>query len=218
VHTGGIDHTVIGVVPTGKYLRLGEDPTSFMYFPEAQHFDAGRWIMIRTTGDPSAFIPTLRAEVAAIDAEMPLADVRTMEAHLGVALLPARLTGAVLGIFGLLGLGLAAIGIYGVMAYAVSQRTREIGIRMAIGAGRGDVVRLLMKQGLVLVVAGVVVGLSLAVVAAKLASSQLYGSGGFDFLTFAAVPVVLMIVAAVAIFIPSTKASGLDPVVALRRD
>jgi predicted permease len=218
VHTGGIDHTVIGVVPTGKYLRLGEDPTSFMYFPEAQHFDAGRWIMIRTTGDPSAFIPTLRAEVAAIDAEMPLADVRTMEAHLGVALLPARLTGAVLGIFGLLGLGLAAIGIYGVMAYAVSQRTREIGIRMAIGAGRGDVVRLLMKQGLVLVVAGVLVGLSLAVVAAKLASSQLYGSGGFDFLTFAAVPVVLMIVAAVAIFIPSTKASGLDPVVALRRD
>ena len=100
VHTGGADHTVIGVVPTGKYQRLGEDPTAFMYFSQAQEFDAGRFIQVRTTGDPAAFIPTLRAEVAAIDADMPLSDVRTMDAHLGIALLPARLTGAVLGIFG----------------------------------------------------------------------------------------------------------------------
>jgi predicted permease len=218
VHTGGADHTVIGVVPTGKYERLGEDPMSYMYFAQAQHFDAGRWIQIRTAGDPSAFIPTLRAEIAAIDADMPLADVRTMDAHLGIALLPARLTGAVLGIFGLLGLGLAAIGIYGVMAYAVAQRTREIGIRMAIGAGRGDVIRLLMRQGLGLVVSGMVIGLILAIGAAKLASSQLYGSGGFDILTFAAVPAVLIGVAALAIWIPSRRASGLDPVVALRRE
>jgi predicted permease len=218
VRTAGSDHAVIGVVPTGKYKRLGEDPLSYMYLSQAQHFDAGRWIQIRTTGDPAAFMPTLRAEVAAIDPQMPLADVRTMEAHLGIALLPARLTGAVLGIFGLLGLGLAAIGMYGVMAYAVAQRTREIGIRMAIGAGRGDVVRLLMRQGLGLVLAGIVIGLTLAVVAAKLAQSQLYGSGGFDVLTFAAVPLVLTAVAALAIWIPSRRASGLDPVVALRRE
>jgi len=218
VRTSGSDHTVIGVVPTGKYDRLGEDPTSFMYFSQLQHFEAGRWVQIRTAGDPSAFAPTLRAEVAAIDADMPLADVRTMETHLGIALLPARLTGAVLGIFGLLGLGIASIGIYGVMAYAVSQRTREIGIRMAIGAGRGDVVRLLMRQGLGLVAAGLVIGLALAVGAAKLASSQLYGSGGVDAVTFAAVPVVLIGVAALAIWIPSRRASGLDPVMALRRE
>ena len=218
VHTGGADFTVIGVVPTGKYQRLGEDPTAFMYFAEAQHFDAGRWIQIRTTGDPQSLMPTLRAEIAAIDVNMPLSDVRTMDAHLGIALLPARLTGVVLGIFGLLGLGLAAIGIYGVMAYAVAQRTREIGIRMAIGAGRADVVRLLMKQGLGLVVAGMVIGLVLAGVAAKFASKVLYGSGGFDVLTFAAVPVVLIGVAALAIWIPSRKASGMDPVMALRRE
>jgi predicted permease len=218
VHTGGTDHTVIGIVPTGKYQRLGEDPRSYMYFSLAQHFDAGRWIQVHTAGDPSAFIPTLRAQVSAIDADMPLSDVRTIDAHLGIALLPARLTGAVLGIFGLLGLGLAAIGIYGVMAYAVSQRTREIGIRMAIGADRGDVVRLLMRQGLTLVATGLVIGLVFAVGAAKLASSQLYGSGGFDVLTFALVPMVLIAVAALAIWIPSRRASGLDPVVALRRE
>jgi predicted permease len=218
VHTGGSDHTVIGVVPTGKYDRLGEDPISFMYFSLAQHFDAGRWIQVRTAGDPTSFMPTLRTEITAIDADMPLADVRTMEGHLGIALLPARLTGVVLGIFGLLGLGLAAIGIYGVMAYAVSQRTREIGIRMAIGAGRGDVVRLLMRQGLALVAAGMAIGTALAVVAAKLAGSVLYGSSGFDVATFAAVPTLLVAVAALAIWIPSRRASGLDPVVALRRD
>jgi predicted permease len=218
VHTGGSDHTVIGVVTTGKYQRLGEDPKSYMYFSLAQHFDAGRWIQVHTAGDPSAFIPVLRAQVAAIDPDMPLSDVRTIDAHLGIALLPARLTGAVLGIFGLLGLGLAAIGIYGVMAYAVAQRTREIGIRMAIGAGRGDVIRLLMRQGLTLVGTGLVIGLVFAVGAAKLASSQLYGSGGFDVMTFALVPMVLIGVAALAIWIPSRRASGLDPVVALRRE
>jgi predicted permease len=218
VHTAGSDHTVIGVVPTGKYDRLGEDPRSFMYLSVEQHFEAGRWIQIRTLGDPIAFAPALRTEIAAIDAQMPLSSIRTMEAHLGIALLPARLTGAVLGIFGLLGLGLAAIGIYGVMAYAVAQRTREIGIRMAIGAGRGDVVRLLMRQGLGLVAAGLGIGLALAIGAAKLASSQLYGSGGFDIVTFVVVPLVLIAVAALAIWIPSRKASGMDPVVALRQD
>jgi predicted permease len=218
VHTGGNDHVVIGVVPTGKYQRLGEDPTSYMYLSLEQHFAAGRWVQVRTAGDPASFAPTLRAEMAAIDAQMPLSDVRTMEAHLGIALFPARLTGAVLGIFGLLGLGLAAIGIYGVMAYAVAQRTREIGIRMAIGAGRGDVVRLLMRQGLGLVAAGLGIGLALAIGAAKLASSQLYGSGGFDIVTFAVVPLVLIAVAALAIWIPSRKASGMDPVVALRQE
>jgi predicted permease len=218
VHTGGTDHVVIGVVPTGKYVRLGEDPTAYMYFSLLQHFSSGRIIQVRTTGDPSAFLPTLRSEVGTLDPAMPLSDVRTMEAHLGIALLPARLTGVVLGIFGLLGLGLAAIGIYGVMAYAVAQRTREIGIRMAIGAGRGDVARMLMRQGLGLVATGLGIGLALAMGAAKLASSQLYGSNGFDVLTFAVVPVVLIGVAAMAIWIPSRRASGLDPVVALRME
>jgi predicted permease len=218
VHTGGSDHVVIGVVPTGKYERLGEDPMSYMYLSQAQHFEGARWIQVRTAGDAEAFAPTLRTEIAALDNQMPIADLKTMDNFLGIALMPARLTGAVLGIFGLLGLGLAAIGLYGVMSYTVAQRTREIGIRMAIGAGRGDVIRLLMRQGLALVAFGTGIGLAFAVGAAKLARSQLYGSGGFDIITFAAVPIVLLGVAALAIWIPSRKASGVDPVMALRRE
>src|SRR4029077_15341549 len=141
-------------------------PMSYMYLSQAQHYQAGRWIQVRTAGDPEAFAPSLRAESSALDNQMPISDLKTMDNFLGIALLPARLTGAVLGIFGLLGLGLAAIGIYGVMSYAVSQRTREIGIRMAIGAGRGDVVRLLMRQGLGLVAFGLGIGLVFAVGAA----------------------------------------------------
>lgn len=218
VHTGGSDHVVIGVVPTGKYERLGEDPMSYMYLSQAQHYQAGRWVQVRTAGDPESFAPSLRTEIAAIDNQMPISDLKTMDDFLGIALMPARLTGAVLGVFGLLGLGLAAIGLYGVMSYTISQRTREIGIRMAIGAARGDVVRLLMRQGLALVAFGTAIGLAFAVAAARLARSQLYGSGGFDVITFAAVPIVLLAVAALAIWIPSRKASGMDPVSALRRE
>ncbi len=218
VHMLERDHVIIGVVPTGKYSRLGEDPTSYVYLAQAQHFDIGRWIQVRTAGDPAAFIPTLRAEVAAIDPDLPLSDVRTMTTHLGIALLPARVAGSVLGVFGVLGLGLAAIGIYGVMAYVVAQRTREIGIRMAIGAGRGDVMLLVLRQGLGLVVGGAAIGLVLALGAARLAKSAMYGSAGFDGVTFATVPLVLLGVASLAIWFPARRASSLDPVVALRRD
>jgi predicted permease len=218
VHSRGKDHTIIGVVPTGKYLRLGEDPTAFMYFAQAQHWDAGMTVHVRTTGDPTAFIPVLRAEVAALDPTLPLSNVRSMESHLGIALLPARLSGAVLGIFGILGLVLAAVGIYGVMAYSVAQRTREIGIRMAIGAAAGDVVRLVMRQGMALVLAGTAIGLAGAVAASRLIRGILYGSGANDPLTFVAVPLVLMGVAMLATWIPARRASAMDPLLALRQE
>jgi len=218
VKTRGGDHTIVGVVPTGKYFNLGEAPAAFMYFAQAQHWDAGMVIHVRTTGDPTALIATLRAEVAALDATMPLSNVRSMTSLLGTALLPARLTGAVLGIFGVLGLVLAAIGTYGVMAYSVAQRTKEIGIRMAIGASTGDVVRLLMRQGMSLVGIGIAIGLAGAFGASRLIRGVLYGGGENDPLTFAAVPILLAGVAMAAIWIPARRAAAMDPLVALRHE
>jgi ABC-type antimicrobial peptide transport system permease subunit len=149
---------------------------------------------------------------------MPLGNVRSMEKHLGTALLPARLTGAVLGIFGGLGLVLAAIGTYGVMAYSVAQRAREIGIRMAIGAASTDIVRLVMRQGMTLVGIGIGIGLAGAFGASRVIGGVLYGGGENDLLTFVAVPVILAMVATLAIWIPARRASALDPLVALRQE
>lgn len=216
--TGGRDHTIIGVVPTGKYRRLGEPPEAFMYFAQAQHWRGGMVLHVKHAGDPALVISRLRAEIAALDADLPVADVQTMTSHLGLTLLPARLTGAVLGIFGILGLLLAAVGMYGVMSYSVAQRTREIGIRMAIGAARGEVVQMVMRQGLALVVIGGAIGLAGAFGAAQLIKGMLYGASGLDPLTFVAVPLVLLGVAALAIWIPARRAAATDPVRAIRAE
>ena len=120
VRTGGRDHTVIGVVPTGKYERLGEDPLAFMYLVQAQHWETGMNLVIRARADPGSVAPLLRREVAGFDPDLPLANVRAMDDHLGMVLLPARIAGTVLGVFGLLGLGLASVGIYGVMSQSVA--------------------------------------------------------------------------------------------------
>ncbi len=218
VRVKGLLHTVIGVVPTGKYQRLGEDPQLFMYFSQAQLWRAGMSVMIRTSGDPTALIPALRREVTGLDANMPLGNIRTLERHLGSSLLPARIAGMALGIFGLLGLLLASIGMYGVMAYSVSQRTREIGIRMAIGATATDVVRLIMRQGLTLVAIGTVIGLVAAIGASRALASVLYGSNANDPATFALVPLVLIGVAALATFVPARRAAMVDPAVTLRAE
>lgn len=212
------DYTIVGVVPTGKYFGLGEPPTPFMYFAQAQRFDAGLTMVIRTTVPPETLIPALRDEVAALDPTLPLANVKTMDEFLGLALLPARLTGVVLGVFGLLGLVLAAIGIYGVMAYSVAQRTREIGIRVAIGAATGDVVGLFMRQGFRLVAIGAVIGMVLAFAASRALGSVLYGGGQNDIVTFVAVPLVLIATAMMATWGPARRAAATDPLTALRQE
>jgi ABC-type antimicrobial peptide transport system permease subunit len=141
-----------------------------------------------------------------------------MNDFLGVALFPARIVGAVLGVFGLLGLVLAAVGMYGVMSYAVSQRTREIGIRMAIGAARREVIGLVMSQGLWLVVIGAAIGLAGALGASRLLRGVLYGSSLVDPVTFVAVPAILIGVAMLAIWIPARRAASVDPMRALRSE
>jgi ABC-type antimicrobial peptide transport system permease subunit len=141
-----------------------------------------------------------------------------MRNYLGVALFPARIVGAVLGVFGILGLLLAAVGVYGVMSYAVAQRTREIGIRMAIGAASQQVVRLVMRQGMQLVLIGAAVGLGAAVLASRLLRGLLYGGAATDVTSFVGVPLVLLAVAMLAIWIPARRAAKVDPIRALRSE
>jgi predicted permease len=217
VEIGTTAHTVIGVTPTGKYIRLGEDPTAYMYVAQAQHWQAGMNVVVSTSGNPSSVAPILRQEVTAFDPNLPLSNVRSLDDHLGLAFLPARLAASVLGLFGFLGLVLASLGVYGVMSHSVAQRHREIGIRVAIGAATSRVVRLLMGDGLRLVGLGIAIGLVGAVAGARLLSGVLYGSG-LDPVTFAAVPVVLGLVAVLAIWIPARRAAGVNPVVVLRQE
>ena len=218
VATAGEDREVIGVVPTGKYVRLGEEPTAFMYLAQRQVWRSGMTVHIRTAGDPNAVVSLLRDEVAALDPNMPLGNIRSATNHLGISLMPARLAGGALGVFGVLGLILASVGVYGVMSYSVSRRTREIGIRMAVGSGGGEVVRLLMRQGMALVVVGVGIGMVGAFGAAGVIRGMLYGEGGLDPITFIGVPVVLIAVAMLAIWVPARRASSVDPVVVLRQE
>ena len=218
VRTRNADHTVVGVVPTGKYRRIGEEPTAHMWFPHAQAFQPAMTIVVRTKGDPGLATGTVQREAQAIDANLPVNNVRTMDRHLGIALMPARLTGMALGLFGALGLLLAAVGMYGVMAFSVSQRTREIGIRMATGADASDVIALVMRQGLTLVIVGTVVGLLASLAAARALASVLYGGGAFDALTFVGVPLLLISVAALATFVPARRAARVDPAVTLRAE
>ncbi|MGQ0642107.1 MAG: ABC transporter permease [Gemmatimonadaceae bacterium] len=212
------DFTVVGMVPNGKYRTLGEDPIPYMYTPHAQAYSDWMTIFVRTTGEPLDIAPALRSEVAALDANLPISDLRTMNSALGTALLPARLTGSVIGIFGVLGLVLAAVGLYGVMSYSVAQRTREIGIRVAVGAGDRQVLGLVMRQGMLLVAIGTVFGVTGAFAAWRLSRGLLYGDTALDPITLIGVIAVLSAVALLAIWVPARRAARVDPIVALKTE
>src|SRR5262249_19115229 len=169
---------VAGVVKDGKYFSLGEAPKPFFYLPLLQSYEEPTTLIARTTNTPSAALTTIRGEVLKLDPTKPFTGVKTMTEHLSLSLFPLRIGASVVGSFGVLALLLAAIGIYGVMAFAVSQRTREIGIRMALGAQGADVLRLIIKQGLTLMLIGLGLGLAGARVFGRLMSSVLYGVCG----------------------------------------
>jgi predicted permease len=216
VNSSGMERTVVGLVPTGKYGSLGEAPMAHQYFPLAQSFGAGTYLHVRTSAEPETLISPVREIVRSLDPDLPIFDVKTLNNHLGIALMPARLAGIVLGAFGVLGLILASVGIYGVMAYSVAQRTREIGIRVAIGADRGDVTGMVIRQGLRLVAVGGALGLLGALGASQLIKSLLLTGRGVDPVSFVTVPVVLGAVALVATYLPARKAATVDPVRALK--
>jgi predicted permease len=208
---------IVGVAKDGKYWTIGEAPQMFVYSPSAQSYTSTGTLVVRTTGgDPRALVPALNAEVRAIDQALPLFDVKTIEEHMGVSLFPARVAAALLGGFGLLALLLAAMGVYGVVSYAAAQRTREIGIRMALGARGRDVLRLVAGRGMLLVGLGVCLGLAGALALTRFMEGLLYGVSATDPLTFALVAALLLGVALVACLVPARRATKVDPMVALR--
>jgi macrolide transport system ATP-binding/permease protein len=209
---------IVGVARDGKYWTMGEAPQPFIYFPLAQSYNSNATLVVRAEGDPHALAAGIRGAVRGLDEGLPLYDVKTMEEHLGLSLFPARVAATLLGGFGLLALLLSAVGVYGVVSYAASQRTREIGIRMALGAQRRDVLRLVGGRGLLLVTAGVALGLAGAFALTRFMASLLYGVSATDPTTFALVVALLGAVALLACYVPARRATKVDPVVALRHE
>jgi len=209
---------VVGVIQDGKYFSLNEEATPLVYTNIRAWIGGSLTMVARTTSEPQIAIAAIRREFRQLDATLPLYNVRTMVEHMALPLFPARVAATLLGGFGLLALALAAIGIFGVMAYAVTQRTREIGIRMALGAQAGGIFKLVVGQGLKLTAPGLGIGLACAFAGTRLMSGLLYGVSALDVVTFAGVSLLLALVALLACYIPARRAMKVDPMVALRRE
>jgi putative ABC transport system permease protein len=209
---------VVGVARDSKYNTLGEAPRTFMYLPALQSYGARRVLHVRAIADPAPVAATVRQTIRDLDPAMPPVEVRPITKDMALALLPARAGAIVLGIFGALALLLAVIGIYGVTSYAVSQRTRELGIRSALGAQRGDLMRLVVSESMRLVTIGTVVGVAIAFAAARLLGSLLYGISPADPVTFVVAPLILALAAAVSSYLPARRATRVDPMLALRAE
>lgn len=210
--------TVVGVARDARYTSLDEVTPAFVYVPVAQIWHPTQTLLVRSRRSDAEVIRTVREAVLALDPRLPAPRVGTLEQFTAIALLPQRAGAIVTGGLGVVGLLLASIGLYGLMAFAVSRRTREIGIRVALGATRTSVLRLMIGQGLRLAVAGIAVGLVLAAIAARAIAPYLFSVSPLDPLAFAAMSLVFAVVATVASFIPARRAASADPLEALRSE
>ena len=206
---------VIGVAADGKYNSLGEDPKAAFYRPLLRDYNTNATLVARTVGDPQSVLAALRSELQRLDPTLPLYNVQTLSDHMSVPLFPFRMAAIVIGSFGVLAIVLAAIGIYGVMSYVVVGRTREIGVRIALGAEPRDVLLLIVRQGMTLAVMGLGIGLLIAFGVAQFLSKLLFGVSPVDPLTFVGVSLLLALVAALACYVPARRATKVDPLVAL---
>jgi predicted permease len=208
--------TVVGVARDSKVNQWNEKPTPFLYLTQYQIYRSTMTIIARTTGDPLAFGKTAEKTVHELNADLIVFDVTTLELREKLASFPQRVAGSFVGAFGLLALVLAAVGIYGVTAYTTRQRTHEIGIRMALGASKEHILRLVLGHGFRLTLIGVVLGLAASFALTRYMGSMLLGVTSTDALTFSSVAILLCAVALFACFIPARRAMRVDPMVALR--
>ena len=216
LNTGNAPPQIIGVVGDVRRDSLTDQPPAAVYLPGGQiHLGSMRFV-VRSTAPLQACVDTMRAAVRLVDKNLPLYDIKTLDEYLGLAVAPWRFNTIVLGLFALLAVVLSAVGLYGVVSYAVGQQTHEFGVRMALGATRGDVIRGVLRQGLTLALIGIGVGLAGALPLTRFLSSQLYGVKPADPLTFIAVSAVSAGIALVASYLPARQATKVDPMVALR--
>jgi predicted permease len=207
---------IIGVAADGKYESLGEEPKIAVYRPLLRDYISWTTLIARTTSDPQALLAAIHQEFRRLDPALPLSNVKTLKEHMHIPLFPARVAAVVLGSFGVLALVLAGVGIYGVMSYLVSQRTREVGIRMALGAQKSDVLSMIVGQGLKLVLIGIAIGLLAALLLTRFLAVVLYGVSATEPVTFALIALLLLMVALLACYLPARRAMKVDPMTALR--
>jgi putative ABC transport system permease protein len=211
--------TIIGVAKEFRHYRLPQPMGPAIYFPQLATPSASQTLVLRTSlPDPMALAPAVREVLKELDPGVPAFKVQTLEQAVSRSLWRQRLQGQVLGTFATLALLLAAVGIYGVISYAVAQRTRELGVRMALGATRGQVLGLVLGQGLRLAAAGVAIGIVAALALSRVVASLLYGVSATDLATFVGVPVALALIALLATLVPARRATRVDPVVAMRTE
>ncbi|HEX8073333.1 MAG TPA: ABC transporter permease [Pyrinomonadaceae bacterium] len=207
---------IVGVVGDARYSKLETEPRAMVYWTHPQLANSAMTLVLRTAGDPLSVAGLAQREIQALDKDQPVADVRTMESWIGESIARARFGALLLNLFAAVALLLAAVGLYGVMAYSVTQRTHEIGIRMALGAQPRDILRMVVGQGLLLTLIGVGLGLGAAFALTRLLASLLYGVSTTDPFVFAGLAALLALVACAASYLPARRATKVDPMVALR--
>jgi predicted permease len=219
VYQGGFNTgaEVIGVVGDVRYGTIDSVPRPDAYISYGQARRAGMMIFARTAGDPMLLAPAVRQTIREFAPRDPIYDIRSMESRTAAATSQARFSAVLLSLFAIVALSLSAMGIYGVMSFAVAQRTREIGIRVALGADRGSVLGLVLREGALLAGAGVVIGLAAALAFTRVLRTMLFEISPSDPGTYVAIAVVLTMVLLVATWIPARRAATVDPVIALRR-
>jgi predicted permease len=209
-------YMVIGVARDTKVRTLGEAPRPYVYRAFSQDYEPWISMVVRSSGAAEALLPMMRSEVQALDASMPIVELKTMNEHLKLMLFLPKMGGILLAVFGALAMLLATTGLYGVIAYSASQRTREVGIRVALGASSSDVVMMVVRQGIALAAVGAVIGVVISFAATRPLGSLLYGVGSWDPLTFVGITALLVAVALLASLVPALRAARVDPMVALR--